>query len=361
MKISKDTKALAKEAGIDFEKKINAGYLMEDKKNESDESKEAKKRLEILDIKIALKKYPWLKEYSWRLVKKNKDKYTKAVAKSFDGGYFIRIFKGQKIDFPIQACMIIKSGNYEQRVHNIIIAEENSSAHIINGCAVPNDTKSPKHYAVSEYYVKKNAKLMFTMVHSWNKETKVRPRTSVLVEDNASYVSNYICTKEVDDIQSYPKVICNGINSKAHLNSMLFAKKGSFMDIGGEIVLNSKSSGEIISRTIAKDKAEIIARGRLIGNSKDAKGHLECMSLLIGENAKTSSIPELIAKKQCELSHEAAVGKLAEKEIEYLMSRGLKEEEARSMLIQGFLDTKILHLPKNITKMIDSIIKKTVE
>ncbi len=360
MKADKKTRDLAKEAGVSLNGPVS--YVMDNEKTKAEQKQESKKRLEIMDIKEALKKYSWLKGYMWKLVKKDKDKYTKSIAKSFDGGYFIRIFKNQKIDFPIQACMLIKSSNYEQKVHNIIIAEENSSAHIINGCASEITAAKPKHYAVSEYYIEKNAKLMFTMVHSWNKETKVRPRTAVTVGDNASYVSNYITTKEVDDIQSYPVVYCNGTNSKAYLNSILFAKKSSFMDIGSELVLNgANSSGEIISRTIAKDSAEIIARGRITGNNNTAKGHLECMSLLIGDKAKTSSIPELKATKQCVLSHEAAVGKLADREIEYIMSRGVPEDEAKSILIRGFLDTKILHLPENITKAIDSIIKSTVE
>ena len=93
-----------------------------------------KVKLELMDIKAALKKYPWLEDYSWKLVSKDKDDFTKKVAENYSGGYFMRILPGAEIAFPLQSCLMITERNLEQRVHNIIIAEEGSKAHIITSC-----------------------------------------------------------------------------------------------------------------------------------------------------------------------------------------------------------------------------------
>ena len=126
----------AQKAGLKTEDKNRSGTFFHlnqetvaSKVNELYEGK-----LELMDIKAALKKYPWLEEYRWKLVNKDKDEYTKKVAEDYSGGYFMRILKGAEIAFPLQSCMMITQKNLEQRVHNIIIAEEDSKAHIITSC-----------------------------------------------------------------------------------------------------------------------------------------------------------------------------------------------------------------------------------
>ena len=128
-------------------------------------------KLELMDIKTALQKYPWLEEYRWKLVKKDKDEYTRKVAEDYSGGYFMRILKDAEITFPLQSCMLITQKNLEQRVHNIIIAEENSKAHIITSCLQHSSVPQAAHLGVSEIYVKKGAMLNFTMVHQWSEQT----------------------------------------------------------------------------------------------------------------------------------------------------------------------------------------------
>ena len=314
-------------------------------------------QLEILDIKDALNKYKWLDDYRWKLVNLDTDEYTKKVANEYSGGYFMRILPNAKITIPLQSCLFISEKGLEQKVHNIIIAEEGSESHIITGCTMHPDTRSASHLGVSEIYVKKNASLNFTMIHHWGEDTIVRPRSAVTIEDNGIFVSNYLSLRTVKDVQMYPKAICEGTNSTATFNSIIYADKTSLLDIGSKAILNGKNSrAEIVSRALARENSKIIARGFIKGNNKECKGHLECKGLLMGGQSKIHAIPELFASIEgADLSHEAAIGRIAEKEIAYLMTRGLSKEEATSIIIKGFLDVGILGLPPELDNEIREI------
>jgi Fe-S cluster assembly scaffold protein SufB len=311
-----------------------------------------------MDTREAMKKYAWLKDYMWKIVDKDKDEFTKA-AKELTGGYFIRIFKNQEVTLPLQSCLMITKEGFEQNVHNIIISEEGSKAHIIAGCVSSHSIKKGRHVGISEFFVAKNSLMNFTMIHTWSPETLVRPRSGAIVEDGATFISNYICIKPVKDLQMYPVAYLNGKGSTARFTSLLHGIGNAIQDTGSKIVLNGDGSkGEIISRVIASDTSRIMSRGMLVANTPNAKAHLECSGLLLSENANISAVPELVANKTAELSHEAAVGRIADKELTYLMARGLSKEEATSTIIRGFLDTKILGLPENLQKYMDALMEQ---
>jgi len=358
MTFTDDLKKTAKKSGIDLEDKSAGRFVHEDDSLLFSEAID--NNLEILDIKQAMAKYDWVKDYFWKAVDKNKDEFTKLVDKELDGGYFIRVKKGTTVTFPIQTCMVIRGDNYKQRVHNVIIIEEGAKANILSGCFVHPNVKTSEHIGISEFYVKKNAYLNFTMVHNWTEKTFVRPRSAAIVEDGGNFISNYIILSGVDDLQMYPATKLLGVNSKCTLTSLMYGQGKSKIDVGGRIeAIGEGSRGEVISRAIATDSAEINARGMIIGDNKDSKLHLECQGLLLSENALIKAIPELIAKKEgTDMSHEAAVGKIAEDEIIYLMTRGLSREEATSIIVRGFLDIKILGLPKDFTDKIRPLIDK---
>ncbi len=315
-------------------------------------------KIELMDIKAALKKYPWLEEYRWKLVDKNKDEYTKKVAEDYSGGYFIRIMKGAEIDFPLQSCLMITQKNLEQKVHNIIIAEEDSKAHIITSCVQHHNVPNATHMGISEIYVKKGAMLNFTMIHQWSEKTKVRPRSATLIEDKATYISNYVCMTPVEDVQMYPVAYCIGNESRVSFNSIVYGHKNSLLDLGSKAVLTGKDSkAEMISRAIAREGSKLIIRALVEGDNTECKGHLECRGLLMDNDAFLQSIPELIAKKKgVEITHEAAVGKISEKEITYLMTRKLTRDQAVSLIIRGFMDVGILGLPDSLNKEIKAIV-----
>jgi len=314
--------------------------------------------VEIMDIKDALKKYDGLKEYFWTLVDKDKDEFTKASHDNLHGGYFIRVKAGAKIEYPIQSCLMLKSENVGQSVHNIVIIEEGAEAHIITGCSVAHGTKAGAHLGISEFFVKKNASLTFTMVHNWDESVTVRPRSAGVVEEGGKFLSNYVLLKSVKDLQMYPEITMNGPHSVARFNSVVVATEGSHLDMGNRVIMNAPHTRcEIIARTISSG-GTIINRGHIGANCVPSKGHLECQGLILGEG-RIWAIPELDGTAEgVELSHEASVGKIAQDEIEYLMARGLDEEEATSTIVRGFLNIDIMGLPPRLQKAIDKQIEE---
>jgi Fe-S cluster assembly scaffold protein SufB len=316
-------------------------------------------KIELMDTKAALQKYSWLNDYMWKVVDKDKDEYTKKVAEDWSGGYFMRIMPNAEIVFPLQSCLLITQRNLEQRIHNIIIAEEGSKAHIISSCLQHSSVPKASHLGISEFYVKKGAMLNFTMIHQWSENTLVRPRSAARIADKAAFISNYVCMRPVRDLQMYPAAYCDGEDSTVSFNSILYGNKNSQLDVGSKAVLNGKGSkAEMISRAIAREGSKMIIRGMIEGANPECKGHLECRGLLIDDDAFMQSIPELIAKKKgVEITHEAAVGKISEKEITYLMTRKLSRDQAVSLIIRGFMDVSILGLPDALNAEIKKIVE----
>jgi hypothetical protein len=212
------------------------------------------------------------------------------------------------------------------------------------------------HLGISEFYIKKGGKLTFTMIHNWGEDVVVRPRTVGFVEEDGVFLNNYILLNKVKSVQSYPTIHLNGRGAVARFNAVIVTPTGSHVDTGNRIILNAPDTrGEIISRTITTGGMNI-ARGEIVGNAVPAKGHLECKGLILGDGV-IHAIPELKGTRTgVELSHEAAVGKIAQEEIEYLMARGLDEDEATSTIVRGFLNVDIMGLPQELKESIDRTI-----
>ena len=350
----------ASKAGLEINEENRSGTLLHVDQDTiySKVNEFFKGKIEIMDTKNALQKYPYLKDYMWKLVDKEKDEFTKKVAEDFSGGYFMRILPNIEVTFPLQSCLMITRKESEQRIHNIVIAEEGSKANIITSCVQHIAAGNSSHLGISEFYIKKNATLNFTMVHNWTEQTMVRPRSAALIEDKGTFISNYICIRPVKDVQMYPVAYCNGEKSKVSFNSILYGHKKSSLDIGSKAVLNGgNSKAEMITRSIGREHSAIIVRGMIEGNNSLCKGHLECKGLIIDDESYIQSIPELIARKKgVEITHEAAVGKISEKEILYLMTRRLSRDQAISMIIRGFMDTNIMGLTQSLTEEVNQMI-----
>jgi Fe-S cluster assembly scaffold protein SufB len=197
------------------------------------------------------------------------------------------------------------------------------------------------------------------MIHDWGAEVNVRPRTVTTVEEGGVIISNYISLRPVGSLQMFPTTHLNGPGAVARFNSILVAAEGSHLDVGSRVVLNApETRAEIISRGISSG-GTIIARGDLVGNCPGVKAHLECKGLILN-NGLMQAIPELSGTVPgVEMSHEAAVGKIDQREIEYLMARGLDEDAAISTIVKGFLNVDIDGLPAGLQQRIDQTIEET--
>jgi hypothetical protein len=345
-------------SGVDVEEAGRSGSFLH-MDHSGAYSKSLHEGVEVLDIKDALKLYDGLPEYFWKLVPKDKDEYTKQADEVLHGGYFIRAKKGVKVPEPVQSCLFIKSNKAGQSVHNIIIVEEDAELHIITGCAVSKHTHDSVHIGISEFYVKKGGKLTFTMVHNWGESVSVVPRSAGVVEEGGQFLNNYVLLKPVKYLQMYPSIRLAGADSLARFNSVIVAPGGSHLDMGNRVIMDAPDTRcEIIARTITTG-GHIINRGHIQGNHVPARGHLECKGLILGEGV-IHAIPELEGTVEgVELSHEAAVGKIAQEEIEYLMARGLDEEEATSTIVRGFLNVDIMGLPDKLNAAINQTIEES--
>ncbi|AKB83864.1 Iron-sulfur cluster assembly protein SufB [Methanosarcina barkeri 3] len=318
------------------------------------------KNVELMSTQKALEKYEWLKDYSWKLVSVDTDKYTAKTYLENADGYFIRVPAGKKSSLPVQTCLLLGRDKVFQTVHNIVIVEEGASLDIITGCTAKKGVEEGLHLGISEMYVKKGATLNFTMIHNWAEQIGVRPRTVIKVEEGGTYVSNYICLKPVRSVQTYPTVKLEGEGAVTRLNTIAIAHSGSELDLGSRAIFNAPGTkAELISRTITIG-GRIVARGEMIGNAKGAKGHLECKGLVLTDKGSQLAIPILEANvDDVELTHEAAVGKIAKDQVEYLMARGLTEDEAVGMIVRGFLDVGIRGIPEELKNEIENTISQT--
>lgn len=311
----------------------------------------------IMSTEQALEGYKWLEDFSWKSVDPTQDKFTAKAFLEDSNGYFIYVKPGHHLKYPIQACMMLDQDRSVQNLHNIIILGDNASLDMITGCSKHHNANDALHIGVSEIYIGENSSLTFSMVHSWDSQTVVRPRTNVHMKKNSRYVNNYFLLDRVGTVQSFPKVYLEGEGANCNMNTMCIAHENSDIDTGACVMHNAPNTGsEVVSRNISYG-GRLVARGRLVGNAPGAKAHLECKSIVLKDGGITESVPELVTSVQdVDMTHEAAVGRIAQEQIEYLMSRGLKEDDAISMIVRGFLTGSVEGLPPNLKADIDAAV-----
>ncbi len=359
-KTDKDTLGIMEGVGVIADEKGRDGTIMFLDNAMSHCTNKAEEGVDVMSTKEALEKFDWVKDYYWKAVSPEKDKYTAKTYLEDGDGYFIHVKPGYKVKNPIQTCMMIGKKGSMQTLHNIIIVDEGAELEIITGCATGHHVNDALHIGVSEIYVKENASIVFSMIHSWDTKTAVRPRTGCIVEKGGRYVNNYVLLKPVGTLQSFPVCQLNGEGASCKMNTICIANEESDVDSGGCVILNApNTSAEIISRNIVHG-GRITARGRLEGHAPGVKAHLECKSIMLSDGGSTNAIPELMSSNaDVEMTHEAAVGKIARDQIEYLMSRGLTEDDAIGMIVRGFLVGGINGLPEHLRDEIDNAVTKT--
>ncbi|MDQ7792361.1 MAG: SufD family Fe-S cluster assembly protein [Desulforudis sp.] len=315
--------------------------------------------VEVLSTEEAVSRYDWLADYYWKSVSPEADEYTAYAREYSRHGYFIRALPGVKASYPVQASLYLAENGFAQAVHNIVIVEEGAELNIITGCASGHAVRTGMHLGISEFYIKKNAKLTFTMIHNWGEDMYVHPRSGMVVEEGGVFLSNFVCMHPVHELKMNPLTRLTGPGALVRSNSILVAQPGVKMDVGSRVWLEAPNTkAEIIARALTTG-GDILNRGHLRGDAAGIKAHLECHGLILSPEGLIHAIPELEARVAgAEMSHEAAVGKIAQEEIEYLMARGLSEEEATSTIVRGFLNVKMDGLPAELQAEIDRAVKQ---
>lgn len=354
--LAEDLKKSALDIGVDSWERCRSGsFFQVDHSVVFSRARES--GLEVTSITEAAKRYDWLDDYRWSAVRSDADSYTLQAAAKPHHGLFVRARKGSNVEFPLQACFFMTQDGLAQNVHNVIIAEEGSKLHIITGCGSALAVREGLHVGITEYFIKPGATLTYTMIHSWGKGMTVRPRSAAVVEERGVFISNYVSMKPVSSLQTDPLITCAGRNATVRTNSILLAPEGTELDVGARVVLQKQECrAEIVSRAITTG-GDITARGRVTAEVEKVKAHLECRGLILSGGGSIHAVPELEGlARDVDLSHEAAVGRIDEEQITYLMARGLTEDEATAAIVRGFLDVRMDGLPQHLADRIRNAI-----
>ena len=284
--------------------------------------------------------YPdFVREHFMKCVPINDHKFVALHAAVWSGGSFVYVPKGVKVDIPLQSYFRLNSPESGQFEHTLIIVDEGASLHFIEGCSAPKYNKVNLHAGCVELYVKDNAYLRYSTIENWSKNMMNLNTKKAIVGKNAQidWVTGSFGSKVS---MLYPMSILNGEGAKTEYTGITFAGHGQDLDTGFKVVHNAPNTSSVVnSKSISKDGGACTYRAlvRITENAKNSKCSVSCESLMLDDISRSDTIPvNDIRTDEVEFSHEAKIGKISDKEIFYLMSRGLSEEDAKAMIVRGF-------------------------
>lgn len=307
------------------------------------------KNVIFLDMDTALKKHPDIfKKYFNTLVKYNENKFTALNGAVWSGGTFIYIPKNTKLDRPLQSYFRIDTKNMGQFERTLIIVDDNSEVHYIEGCTARTYTEDSLHAAVVEIFVGKNAKCRYTTIQNWSNDVYNLVTKRAIVEENGlmEWIDGNIGSKVN---MKYPCCILNGPYARGNCISVAVASKGQIQDAGAKMIhLAPYTKSNIVSKSIASSGGNATYRGlvKISENAHNSLANVKCDTILLDKYSKSDTIPTNIVNNNSSiLEHEATVSKIGEEKLFYLMSRGIKEESAKELIILGFINAFREELP----------------
>ena len=289
-----------------------------------------------------LKEYPDLvKEYFTKAVPLTDHKYIALHYALFSGGSFVYIPKDTELDRPLQSYFRLNAKGAGQFEHTLIIVEEGSNLQFIEGCSAPGYNEVNLHAGCVELFVKKNATLRFSTIENWSKNMLNLNTKKCYVEENGKI--EWIMGSFGSRISMlYPLSVLNGKNAKCEFTNISFAGSGQNLDTGLKIVHNAPNTSTIVnSKSISKDGGICTFRSNVLvkKNATKSKLAISCESLMLDNISRSDTIPvDTIETDDLEYSHEATIGKISDQVIFYLMTRGMSEEEAKSLIVRGFAE-----------------------
>lgn len=309
----------------------------------------SKKGVIFMSTDEALKQHPQLlKEYFGKIIPVNDNKFAALNSAVWSGGTFIYIPKGVHVDLPLQAYFRMNAKNMGQFERTLIIADENSSVHYIEGCTAPSYSSNSLHSAVVEIIAKKGSKVTYTTLQDWahNIYNLVTKRSFVYENAQMVWVD---CNMGSKLTMKYPSIFLLGEHARGEIHSLAFAGKNQHQDSGGKIIHEAKNTSSIItSKSISKNGGRATYRGLLQVNkgASGVKSKVSCDALILDNISRSDTYPTMkIEEDDLELAHEATVSKIGEDQLFYLTSRGISETEASSMIVNGFAEPVTKHLP----------------
>ena len=323
-----------------------------------------KKKVIFTSIEMAMKKYPELVEkYFGKIVNAGENKFAALNGAVFSGGSFIYVPKNTKLDRPLQSYFRINSKNMGQFERTLIIVDDNSDLHYIEGCTAPTYSESSLHAAVVEIYVGKNSKCRYSTIQNWAPNVYNLVTKRALVDENGTmeWIDGNIGSKVT---MKYPCCVLKGDNSNGTCITISVASKGQEQDSGARMIhLGKNTKSNIISKSIARGGGNATYRGKVLINSgaSNSIGNVKCDTLILDEMSKSDTIPvNSCFNISSSIEHEATVSKISDDNLFYLMSRGISEERAMELIVLGFLEKFREELPMEYAVELNQLIKRNL-
>jgi Fe-S cluster assembly protein SufB len=301
------------------------------------------------DMDTALREYPDLvKQYFGSVIPPGDNKFSALNTAVWSGGSFIYVPPGVTCEMPLQAYFRINSENAGQFERTLIIADEGSQVHYIEGCSAPVYTNDSLHSAVVEIVVKPSARVTYTTIQNWspNVYNLVTKRARVEAEGHMEWIDGNIGSKLT---MKYPSVYLMGPKATGEVLSVAYAGPGQHQDAGAKMVHAApETTSKIVSKSISKDGGITTYRGlvRVEEGAYGCKSHVQCDALILDEESTSKTFPYMeVGERDAQIGHEATVSKIADEQLFYLMSRGLSQEQAMGMVVNGFIEPITRTLP----------------
>lgn len=325
----------------------------------------AKQGVIFVSIEDGLREYPDLfKEYFGTVIPVEDNKFAALNGSVWSGGSFIYVPPGVKIDLPLQAYFRLNVANIGQFERTLIIADEGAQIHYVEGCTAPQYTTDSFHSGVIEIVIKKHARVRYTTIQNWSNNVYNLVTQRALVEEGGTmeWVDSNLGSKLT---MKYPSCYLLGPGAHGEILSMAFAGPGQHQDAGGKVIhFAPHTSSKVTSKSISKGGGRASYRGLLKVHkaAEDSKSNVVCDALLLDPQSRSDTYPYIeIDAQDVNIGHEASVSKVGEEQLFYLMSRGLSEEEATTMVVSGFIEPLVKELPMEYAIEMNRLIQLQME
>lgn len=317
------------------------------------------------DMETALKEHEDIvREYFMTCVPVHDHKFAALHGAVWSGGSFVYVPEGVQVDIPLQSYFRLNSPGAGQFEHTMIIVEKGASLHFIEGCSAPKYNLTNLHAGCVELFVKEGAKLRYSTIENWSKNMMNLNTKKALVDKDGTieWVSGSFGSKVS---MLYPTSVLRGENAKSEFTGVSFAGAGQDLDTGAKVIHAAKNTSSTInSKSISKDGGIATYRGlvKVTPGAEGSKSTVSCESLMLDDLSKSDTIPVIdMATDKVEMSHEAKIGKISDEAIFYLMSRGISEEEAKAMIVRGFVEPISKELPLEYAVEMNNLITLELE
>ena len=315
------------------------------------------------DFESALKSEEWgpmVKEYFMHLVPPSDHKFAALHGALWSGGSFVYVPKGVKVDIPLQSYFRLNAAGAGQFEHTLIIVDEGADLHFIEGCSAPKYNVANLHAGCVELYVKKNARLRYSTIENWSKNMYNLNTKRAVVEENGrmEWVSGSFGS-HISYL--YPTTILKGDNASCEFTGITFAGEGQNLDTGAKMIHIGKNTSTVINtKSISKSGGICTYRSsiQVMEGAQKARASVDCSSLMLDSQSRSDTVPAMdIRTDDCDIGHEAKIGRISNKAIFYLMSRGISEEDARAMIVSGFANPVSKELPLEYAVEMNNLIQ----